>query len=532
MGLSQGDKGALPSQPEWCRVALASISDAVITTDAEGRVTFLNSVAESLTGWALPEAAGQALDSVLRIIDDESRQTVENTAARGLRDGVFAGPANDTLLVAKDGRERPIDQSATPIHNEKGEVVGALLVFRDTTERRSHERVAQQALAYADDIIATLREPFLVLDRDLRVKTANGAFYETFHVSKEDTVNRLVYDLGDGQWDVPRLRTLLREVVSYNHPVHDFEVEHDFPTIGHRSMLLNARKFPPESINPDMILLAIEDVTVLRDAEANQSLRVEAAERERRERELQEHAAELERRVKERTSELQEANAALEVFGFSVSHDLRTPLRNVQSLAQALVEDCGDRLDAGGRDFCRRIIDAVRKMDTLINDLLAYSRLSRSDLPLARVDLNEMLAEVQAALANVIREGQAEVEVQGPLPPVMAHHLTLVQIVTNLVTNAVKFVAPGVRAKVRVRAEDVGEWVRLWVEDNGLGISPEHQQRIFSVFERLHGEESYPGTGIGLAIVRKGVERMGGRAGVESEVGQGSRFWLNLPKPG
>ncbi len=246
------------------------------------------------------------------------------------------------------------------------------------------------------------------------------------------------------------------------------------------------------------------------------------------ERQLQRHAGELERR----TQELQEANAALEAFGYSVSHDLRTPLRNMQSLAQALEEDYADRLDAGGRDFCRRLTAAARKMDTLINDLLAYSRLSRTELPLARVDLNGVLAEVQAGLSEAVREGHAQVTVERPLPPVIEHRPTLVQVVTNLLTNALKFVTPGEQPKIRVWAEGRDDFVRLWVEDNGIGIAPEHRQRIFKVFERLHGEESYPGTGIGLAIVRKGVERTGGRAGVESEVGRGSRFWVDLPQRG
>jgi PAS domain S-box-containing protein len=267
---------------------------------------------------------------------------------------------------------------------------------------------------------------------------------------------------------------------------------------------------------PDYFISVVEDIS--RRKELEQQVR--------------RHAAELERRVEERTGELQEANGALEAFGYSVSHDLRTPLRNMQSLAQALEEDYGDRLDAGGRDFCRRITAAAGKMDTLINDLLAYSRLSRADLPLGRVDLGGVLADARSALAETIRDSRAEVTVEGPLPVVYGHRATLVQVVTNLLANALKFVAPGVRPEVRVRAEERDGFVRLWVEDNGIGIAPPHQSRIFKVFERLHGEERYPGTGIGLAIVRKGVERTGGRVGVESEVGRGSRFWVELPRRG
>ena len=205
---------ALHEQREWLRVTLASIGDAVITTDTEGRVTFLNPVAQSLTGWTQDEAAGDPLESVFKIVNEETRQPVESPAVRALREGVIVGLANHTLLIAKDGTERPIDDSAAPIRNDKGEVAGVVLVFRDISERRRQEQQVQDALAYAENIIATLREPFVVLDKNLRVKTANRAFYQTFHVEKEETESRFIYDLGNGQWDIPRLRTLLEEVLS------------------------------------------------------------------------------------------------------------------------------------------------------------------------------------------------------------------------------------------------------------------------------------------------------------------------------
>jgi PAS domain S-box-containing protein len=259
-------------QPAWCRVTLASIGDAVITANTQGQVTFLNAVAESLTGWTLAEAAGQPLDSVFHIISEESRQPVESPTVQALRFGLVAGPArpfgSPRLLLAKDGSERPIDENAAPIRNDQGEVAGVVLVFRDSSERRRHERVAQQSLHYAENIIATLREPFVVLDKSLRVLTANAAFYRAFQASKEETEGRFVYDLGNGQWDIPQLRMLLVQVVNDSHPVEDFEVEHSFPALGIRNMLLNARRFPPESNDPELVLLAIEDITDRRQAEA------------------------------------------------------------------------------------------------------------------------------------------------------------------------------------------------------------------------------------------------------------------------
>jgi PAS domain S-box-containing protein len=263
----QRTEGTLYEQREWLRVTLSSIGDAVITTDADGGVTFLNPVAESLTGWTQAEAAGVRLEGVFRIVNEESHRAVEGPTLRALRDGVVVGLANHTLLIARDGTERPIDDCAAPIRNEQGIVAGVVLVFRDITGRRRQEREVHDALAYAEQIIAALPEPLVVLDEGLNVKTANSSFYRAFQVSKGETEDRSFCDLGNGQWDEPRLRTLLQEVIPHDRPIQDFEVEHDFPTIGRRSMLLNARPFGLRDDRPGRILLRIEDVTERRRAE-------------------------------------------------------------------------------------------------------------------------------------------------------------------------------------------------------------------------------------------------------------------------
>ncbi|HWO69132.1 MAG TPA: ATP-binding protein, partial [Actinomycetota bacterium] len=240
-------------------------------------------------------------------------------------------------------------------------------------------------------------------------------------------------------------------------------------------------------------------------------------------------AAELERRVEERTRELREINAELDAFAYSVSHDLRAPLRAMEGFARALEEDYADRLDEAGRDYVRRVVRAAQRMDVLIQDLLAYSRLARADLPLQAVELDAAAAEALDRVAADVAARGAEVDVAVGMPAVVAHPATLVQVLSNLLSNAVKFVAPGVVPRVRVRAERRGEAVRVEVLDNGIGIDPAHRERIFRVLERLHGADAYPGTGIGLAIVRRAVERMGGRVDVESQPGRGSAFWFELP---
>ncbi|GAO35644.1 hypothetical protein SCT_1035 [Sulfuricella sp. T08] len=247
--------------------------------------------------------------------------------------------------------------------------------------------------------------------------------------------------------------------------------------------------------------------------------------------EVRAYVTQLEQRVAERTADLAATNQELEAFSYSVAHDLRAPLRAMQGFAQALEEDYGNSLDPRGREYIGRIVTAAERMGTLIQDLLSYSQLTRAEIQLSPVSLAAAVKVALAQLDSEIGKTGARITAIPALPEVMGHAPTLAQIISNLLSNAIKFVPSGIQPQVRILTEDRGERVCLWIEDNGIGISPEHQSRIFRVFERLHGIETYPGTGIGLAIVHKGAERMGGEAGVESETGKGSRFWVELDKP-
>lgn len=233
-----------------------------------------------------------------------------------------------------------------------------------------------------------------------------------------------------------------------------------------------------------------------------------------------------------RTEQLQGALGELETFTYSVSHDLRTPLLTIHGFATHLLEDQGMSLDEGGRDFLRRIVGAADRMDVLINDLLAYGRVGRANVELQPTGAERVVSEALEHLSHMVEQRRADITVARPLPRAMADPTILMQVVENLLSNALKFVPPERTPRVRVYGETRQDRVRLWVEDNGIGIAPEHRQRIFRVFERLNPTDAYPGTGVGLAIVQKGVERMGGRAGVESQPGQGSRFWIELAAPG
>ncbi len=226
---------------------------------------------------------------------------------------------------------------------------------------------------------------------------------------------------------------------------------------------------------------------------------------------------------------LQESNSALEAFSYSVSHDLRAPIRAMQGFAKVLLEDYTEALDETGQECANRIVNAAERMDTLVNDLLVFSKLGHTTLQLTPISVCEVALEGVAQLDVELKSRNAQVEIVEPLPTVMAHGTTLVQVLVNLIANGVKFVAQGVIPQVKISSETDGDSAIISVQDNGIGIAPENNARIFRVFERLHSADDYPGTGLGLAIVRKGVERMGGTAGVESQPGKGSRFWVKLP---
>lgn len=239
---------------------------------------------------------------------------------------------------------------------------------------------------------------------------------------------------------------------------------------------------------------------------------------------------ELERLVDERTASLREAVEQMEEFSYSISHDLRSPLRAMQGYAQALLDDHAERLDDQGREHLRRIIAASTRMDRLTQDVLTYSRVARAESPPRRISTERLVADCIQQYVEPRGTG-AEIVVDHPLLDVLGHEPLLMQALSNLLGNAVKFVPKGERARVRVRTERHGDAVRLWIEDKGIGISPDHQKRIWGMFERVHPKSGYEGTGIGLAIVRKAVERMGGGVGLLSDGRDGSRFWIELPAP-
>jgi len=246
---------------------------------------------------------------------------------------------------------------------------------------------------------------------------------------------------------------------------------------------------------------------------------------------LEAHALDLEAQVAERTAQLQAAKKSIETLCYSIAHDLRAPNRSMQGFAELLLAEHAHALNATGHEYLRRIAAAAVRNDCLILDMLAYGRLGHTALPCGEHSLETSLQTVLQSQSGDITAKKAVIQIKSPLPAVHANPTALEDALGRLLSNALKFMASGVTPEVTIWAEERGESIRVCVQDNGVGIPSEHHEKIFSIFERLHSSEAFPGTGMGLAIVQQAVERMGGRVGLNSEPGRGSCFWIELLKP-
>jgi PAS domain S-box-containing protein len=282
--------------------------------------------------------------------------------------------------------------------------------------------------------------------------------------------------------------------------------------------------YHPEPATPTEDEIRFVDIVTRTAAIAVERERFELALKESQA-QLAEHARRLEERVKERTAKLQETVSDLESFSYSISHDMRAPLRAMQSFAQILAEECGEQIGPDGKDYIRRIIGASDRMDRLIQDVLTYSRVTRTELKLEPVDVGTLVDGILESYPQ-FHAPKAQIDVERPMPHVIANEAGLVQCLSNLIGNAIKFVPPGVTPHVKIWAETHGDRVRLFVRDNGIGIEPESHQKIFNIFYQL--DRKYEGTGIGLSVVRKAAERMGGSVGLKSALNRGSTFHLEF----
>jgi len=412
------------------------------------------------------------------------------------------------ILFTGKGREevaiKALNLGANGYVNKQGNpetVYGELVhIIQQNVEHKKAELLVFEEREYAQNIMATMRESLLVLDGNLKVISANDSFYKTFKVTSKETEGKCIYNLGNSQWDIPILHELLEKIIPEKSFFADFEVEHVFPKIGHKIMQLNARQMLQRVKGANLILVAFEDITERKKAE--EALRIVA-------------------------ENLKRSNLELEQFAYVASHDLQEPLRMVTSYTQLLAQRYKGKLDADADEFIGYAVDGAIRMRGLIDDLLSYSRVNRRGNPFRPTESELALDVALKNLQSSIEENGAEVT-HDQLPEVMADEGQLVQLLQNLISNAIKFHAKE-PPRIHVSAKHLQEKEYLFsVQDNGIGIDHQYFDRLFKIFQRLHTKEEYPGTGIGLALCKKIVERHGGCIWLESQPGKGTTIYFTL----
>ncbi len=477
---------------DWLQTTLSSIGDGVVATDAEGKVVFLNPVAQELTGWTQEAAQGVPLEDVFIITNEDTGATVENPALRALREGRVVGLANHTKLTARDGVERPIDDSAAPIRDLNGKVSGVVLVFRDVTERKAAEDAVVQSVQQFRTMADHAPVLVWIAGTDKRATWFNQPWLQFVGRTLEEELRRDPVEAEHPE-DHARIQAVYHRAfdaretftVEYRLQRHDGE---------YRWMLSNGAPLFDRTGKFEGYIGSCIDITERKQVE----------------------------------EKLLRANEDLNQFAYAASHDLQEPLRMITTYAQLLVSGYRGQLDEEAAMCVKSITEGTRRMRELLGDLLVYTQVDEDGQPSqGPVDLNTVYDAVRENLRTAIADSGAELVLAEKLPKVFGHRAHFAQLLQNLLSNAIKYRGDRpLRIELTVRRHGP-EW-QFCVADNGIGIDPEYHEKIFGVFKRLHGRE-IPGTGIGLAICQRVVERYGGRIWVNSRAGEGASFYFTLP---
>lgn len=467
----------LREREKWLATTLRSIGDAVIATDEKGLITFINPIAEGLMGCKLEEVQQRNLTEVFNIVNRDTRKPVENPVTRVMLEGNIVGLANHTVLISRDGKEIPINDSAAPIKDDHGNILGVILVFSDITER---EKLAEALDKAYDELEARVEE---------RTK-----------------------ELKDAERSLQKVNETLEQRVA----------ERTAELQAANASLLNSRR---------ATLNLMEDALAARKRaeEANAELLQEVAERKKAEADV----LNLSEDMAARNMELEAVNRELEAFIYSVSHDLRAPLRSISSFAEFLVEDCADRLDSQGRDYVARINKGATRMSRLIEDLLYLSRISRQDINRTKLDLNKLALSIISELRESDTSRNVDVNIAGNIIAFADPRLMEIAL-SNLLGNAWKFTLKTKDARIEFGEEEnpplhhSREGTVYYVKDNGAGFDPEYAEKMFLPFHRLHSREEFEGMGIGLTIVERIVHRHGGKIWAVGETGKGATVYFTL----
>ncbi|MGO9372596.1 MAG: PAS domain S-box protein [Syntrophobacteraceae bacterium] len=508
---------ALREQREWLSVTLSSIGDAVMATDTKDRITFLNPIAAALTGWRIEEAVGQRVQNIFRIINEQTRQTAEDIVSRVLREGCIVALADHTALITRDAHEMPIADSAAPIRDGTGNVIGVVLVFHDVTEKRRTQDSLHESEERFRVMANSIPQLAWIAEADGYIFWYNQRWYNYTGTTPEQMEGWGWQSVHNSE-TLPGVLERWKGSISTGNP---FDMV--FPLRGADGIFREflTRVEPVKNANGDVVQWCGTNTDI--------------SERKQLEEELRKSRDELEMSVEERTrelnqavSQLQAANNELEAFSYSVSHDLRAPLRAIESFSHIIMEDYTEKLDFEGKEALAFIRDNTRNMGQLIDDLLAFSRLGRQEMRVAELDMAKMAHQVFSDLKLTAVDRTIDFHV-GALPTAPGDPALIRQVFSNLIANAIKFTRPNECAVIEVEGRDNGNEHIYLIRDNGVGFDMKYVHKLFGVFQRLHSADEFEGTGVGLALVQRIVHRHGGRVWAEGKVGGGATFFFSLP---
>ena len=476
-----------------------SSDDAIVSKDLSGVIISWNRGAERLYGYAAEEIVGKNISLLVPPGREDEEPQILESIKRGESVEFY-----ETVRMRKDGTLPDVSLTISPIRNAAGDIVGAAKIARDITERKRVERALSASTKREREMIENALNVICAIDADGRFVSVNPACRKVLGYEPEELVGRPFAEFIAPE-DLPASFEVAARVMA-GAELSDFENRYR-----HKNGSLVDLVWTAYWSESERLLFAMAyDVT----------------ERKQAEEELRDFAARLER-----------SNTELQDFASVASHDLQEPLRKVQAFGDRLKASSGDALDAKGRDYLERMQDAAGRMQTLINDLLSFSRVATKAQPFASVNLRSVTDEVLSDLETLIRKTGARVEV-GELGTIDADPMQMRQLLQNLVGNALKFNRSGVPPVVKIsgelcdgsaEADGADTKYCLTVEDNGIGFDEKYVDRIFKIFQRLHSRAEYEGTGIGLAVCRKIVERHGGAITAQSDAESGATFTVALP---
>jgi PAS domain S-box-containing protein len=566
-------------QVEVSRSRLAAVvessDDAIISMNLDTTITSWNQGAERTFGYTAEEAIGKSVSMLIPPDSEDEEPKILQRILNGERVDHY-----ETVRMRKDGTLLDVSLTVSPVLDSAGNIRGVSKISRDITEKKRAEAALREETRILELLNSTGKAIASQLSLEGVVQTVTdsatkligakfGAFFYTVKNEAGETMQLFTLSGAPAEafakFGHPRATPLFGPTFIGGAPVRADDVTKDprygqfgphygmpkghlpvrsylgVPVVSRTGEVIGGLFFghPDAGVFTErserlIVGMAAQAAIAIDNARLYDAAQKEIKERKKVEEalrgaqeELRRHAETLEEQVADRTARLRETIQELEAFSYSVSHDMRSPLRAMQGYSDALLEDHSQRLDETAQDYLKRIRRAASRMDLLIQDVLAYSRVAKGDIDLQPVDVEHVIADVIQHYP-ALEAKNADIRVVGPIPKVVGHEAYLTQIVSNLLSNAVKFVPAGTRPAVEIRAKSEGEMVRIIFKDNGIGIAPEHQKQIFQIFGRVYSEKKFEGTGIGLAIAKKAAERMGGAVGVESTMGQGSEFFVIL----